>query len=80
MPDDGNALRLHHVGYMAKTEAEFQAAIAKFKADKFPTAIEGSIPGQLDFYYADTVPLLGHYTELVCMKPGGTYFANVPHN
>ncbi len=81
VPDRGDDIRLHHLGYMIDSEEEWRATIGQFEAAKIPAALAGSIGDILDYYYADTVAQLGHYCELVRLRPAGRdFWANVPHN
>jgi hypothetical protein len=78
--DDG--LRLHHLGYLIEDEGEWHAAIAQYETAGFKPALVGGIEGRMQWYYADTVATLGHYSELVrfTSQAGKAYWANVPHN
>lgn len=81
IPEDPDALRIHHQGYYARDRAEFDAVTAQYEAQGFPMATDAEMPGLLYYRYFDTVRVLGHYTEFVLMQPGGeAFFADVPHN
>ena len=81
VPDSDTGLRLHHLGYFAEDEADWNAVLGQFAAGGYRTALKGSIGDLLDYYYADTLAQLGHYTEVVHLRPGGgAYWANVPRN
>jgi hypothetical protein len=81
-PESDEALRLHHLGYMIDSEAEWRDTLAHCEAAGFGVASAGEIPGKMDWHYADTVALLGHYCELIryTSEAGKAYWANVPHN
>jgi glyoxalase/bleomycin resistance protein/dioxygenase superfamily protein len=78
--DDG--LRLHHLGYLIEDDEEWQATIRQFEDAGFAPALVGGAPNLMEWYYADTVATLGHYSELIRFKSeaGRAYWANVPHN
>ena len=82
IPEDDEGLRLHHLGYLIDSEAEWRQAIAQFEAAGFTPALVGGAPGLMDWYYADTVAMLGHYTELVryTSEAGKQFWAKAPHN
>lgn len=82
IPEDPQALRLHHLGYLIEDEADWDASIAQFERAGFAPALVGGIPGRMAWYYSDTVAALGHYTELIrfTSEEGRAYWADVPHN
>jgi len=81
IPEIDNAARLHHFGYLIDSEEQWHETIAQFEAAGIRSALAGSSGDILDYYYADTVAALGHYCELVRLKPGGKEFwAEVPYN
>jgi hypothetical protein len=82
IPGTDDGLRLHHLGYLIEDEDEWHAAIAQYETAGFKPALVGGIEGRMQWYYADTVATLGHYSELVrfTSQAGKAYWANVPHN
>lgn len=81
IPEADTAVRLHHFGYMIDSEEQWHETIGQFEAAGIRSALVGSSGDILDYYYADTVAELGHYCELVRLKPAGrNFWANVPHN
>lgn len=82
IPESDDGLRLHHLGYLIDDEAEWHAAIGQYEAAGFAPALVGGIEGRMQWYYADTVATLGHYSELVrfTSEAGKAYWADVPHN
>lgn len=82
IPEADDALRLHHLGYLIQDEADWQAAIAQYEVAGFAPALVGGIEGRMQWYYANTVAALGHYSELIrfTSETGKAYWANVPHN
>lgn len=81
IPEDENALRLHHLGHYASDRAEFDAVARQFERAGIAMVIDEELGDILSYRYFDTVALLGHYCEFVLMKPGGEKFwADVPRN
>jgi hypothetical protein len=81
LPRSDSAARFHHLGYMIENEEQWRETVGQFEVAGVPTAFAGSAGDLLDYHYADTVAHLGHYCELVRLKPAGRdYFAKVPHN
>jgi hypothetical protein len=80
-PEDPGDLRLHHLGHYADSREEFDAIADQFQAAGVPMVMDEEMGDILYFRYFDTVPLLGHYSEFVLMKPGGEWFwEKVPRN
>lgn len=81
IPESDTAARLHHLGYMLETEEEWRSTIGQFEASGFGVALADSANDFFDYYYPDTVAHLGHYCELIRLKPAGrAFWATVPHN
>ena len=81
IPDAADGVRLHHLGFLIRSDDDFRAAIAQLEAAGYPTAVSGSFGDNLDYHYADTTALLGHYYELINLKPAGeAFFARIPRN
>ncbi len=82
IPDSDEGLRLHHFGYLIDSEEEWRETIAGMEAAGIEPVLVGGAPGLMDWYYADTVKLLGHYTELMrfTSEAGKGFWANVPRN
>lgn len=81
LPEADSAVKLHHFGYMIQSAQQWQEVVGQFAAAGIRTALAGSAGDLLDYHYADTVASLGHYCELVRLKPAGRdYFSRVPHN
>lgn len=81
IPESESGARFHHLGFLIDDEDEYRNVVGQFEAAGFPTAFAGSSGDILDFHYADTVAELGHYCELVHLRPAGKdFFAPVPHN
>jgi extradiol dioxygenase family protein len=80
-PLDESTVRLHHLGFLIPTAEDYAAIVGQLERAGFPAAIAGSFGDQIDFHYADTTATLGHYYELIHLKPAGAdFFAQTPHN
>ena len=79
--DSSAALRFHHLGFLVDSTEEFEAAKAQLVAQGFPVVFDGSFGEVLDFCYVDTTAELGHYYEIIWLKPEGVnFFGRVPVN
>ena len=80
IPESDAAARLHHLGYMIDSDEDWRSTIGQFENAGFRSALaDGS--DFFDYYYSDTVAQLGHYCELIRLKPAGrAFWASVPHN
>ncbi|MBV1688884.1 VOC family protein [Novosphingobium sp. G106] len=77
----GPGIRFHHLGYLVKTEEDWQATLNTLRNNGFADAYSDDVPDVLNFIYADTTKELGHYCEYIFLKPGGLeMFAPVPRN
>ena len=81
IPESETSAKFHHLGYLIDSDTEYRKTVAQFEAAKIGVAFAGSVGDTLDFHFADTVAQLGHYCELVYLKPAGLdFFAQVPQN
>lgn len=81
IPASDTAARFHHLGYLIDSEEEYLSTVKQFEAAGISAGMAGRAGDMLDFHYADTVAQLGHYCELVHLRPAGqNYFSQVPHN
>lgn len=81
IPDAHNGVRLHHLGFLAFGDDDYHATVARLEAAGHATAHSGSFGDALDYHYADTRKLLGHYYELINLKSAGEeFFARIPRN
>jgi hypothetical protein len=81
LPAGGSGLRFHHLGFLVHSDQEWQATIRMFQDRGYPTVSSGTAEGLMDYHYADSTAVLGHYLELIHLQPGGeALFASVPRN
>lgn len=81
LKDGGSGIRFHHFGFLVKTQADWDATMQALAERKIADAMSGTIPDIIDYHYADTTDLLGHYCEYVHLRPGGLgMFDPVPQN
>lgn len=81
VPDGAADSRLHHLGFLVHDDAAWEAGIAQFANSGFTPAFAGAAGDALAFHYADSLGALGHYLELIHLKPAGKdFFAAVPRN
>jgi hypothetical protein len=82
IPERDDEVRLHHLGYLIESEADWHGAIGQYEAAGFAPALVGGVDGRMQWYYSDTVATLGHYCELIrfTSEAGKSYWADVPHN
>ena len=82
IPEARDGARLHHLGYLLEEKSDWDARIAQYENSGFSPAIFGEVPGVMDWYYSDTVDMLGHYVELIrfTTEAGKAYWADVPEN
>lgn len=74
-------LRFHHLGFLVDSAEEFDAAKAQLASQGFPVVFDGSFGEVLDFCYVDTTAELGHYYEIIWLKPEGvSFFGRIPVN
>ena len=76
LPDGVGPIRLHHLGYLIDDHA---AMLGRLKDMGYAVPLFGSMPGVLDYIYADTRADLGHYSEFIRLDEGGrAFFGAVP--
>ena len=81
IPASDSAAKFHHHGFLIEREQDYQQTVDQFNAAGYGAAFAGRSGDILDFHYADTVAQLGHYCELVHLRPAGLdFFAPVPQN
>jgi catechol 2,3-dioxygenase-like lactoylglutathione lyase family enzyme len=81
VPTTRDAMKLHHLGFLVHDEAEWRNALDQLAANGYADAYSGSFGDMLDFHYADSTAELGHYYELIHLRPEGeAFFAKIPRN
>jgi hypothetical protein len=82
LPPDGFGIRLHHFGFIVRSEQELDRISAALEAKRVPIAFDATMPGVARAVYADARRTLGHYLEYVYLRPESrrSYYAEVPHN
>lgn len=71
-------VRHHHFGMLVDSKAELSAIRAAHVESGTAIAMEGEMPGALDYLYVDTTQSLGHYLEYIRLEEGGrAMFAGV---
>jgi hypothetical protein len=80
LPDDGFAIRFHHLGYFIPTEAAWRAVLAEIETSGVKVFTATSVPGFLQARIVEA-PELGHYIEYVFPEAGGVaFFQGAPSN
>lgn len=80
LPDEGFAIRHHHLGFLIHDEAQWQALLATIERDGWTLLSKSHTPGFMQSCFVD-VPDLGHYFEYLFPEPAGLeFFENVPGN
>lgn len=81
IPDTAAGAKLNHVAYMLDSHDEWQAAMARFQEAGVSLPVVGEFGDIFDYFYADTVEQLGHFSEFTCLRAGGKDFlAEIPQN
>ena len=76
LPSAAGPIRLHHFGYLID---DHQAMIARLQSMGYDVPMAGSMPGALDYSYADTRCDLGVWSEFIRLDEGGkAFFGSVP--
>lgn len=82
IPDDPDAIRLHHHGYRVPDAAAWGAVNRQVAQGGWDTPLKGAVMnGQLNYLYVDTRASLGLYSEYVYLTGAATaLYDDVPHN
>lgn len=81
LPEDGFAIRFHHMGYITEDPSKWQEGVAALEAQGMPVALKREGSGWIDLCYFDARATLGHHLEFVLAHPAGKEFlAQVPTN
>lgn len=79
LPEDPREARFNHVAFMLDSLDAWHGAQAHFRAMNVAIPVCMSFGEVYEFFYADTVPQLGHWSEFLCLGPGGKDFmADIP--
>ena len=80
LPDDGFAIRHHHLGFIVQDEAQWAALEAEAGRIGAPLLNKRRNEGFIQSCFVDA-PELGHYLEYIFPEPAGLAFLNaVPGN
>jgi extradiol dioxygenase family protein len=78
LPRDGFAIKHHHLGYLIRDDAEWDALMQKVERDGWSMPHQRANPGFLKSCFVEA-PELGHYLEYICPEPAGlAFFESVP--
>ncbi len=81
LPASDEDARLNHVAYMLDSEEQWRAAQVHFGEVGIDLPVVMKFGEIFDYFYADTVASLGHFSEFVCLGPEGKEFlASIPRN
>lgn len=74
VPAAAGPIRLHHFGYLID---DHQAMVDRLHGMGYAVPLVGSMPGALDYSYADTRGDLGVWSEFIRLDEGGRAFFGV---
>ena len=81
LPDSDGGAKLNHVAYMMESEEQWRSAQTHFGDVGIALPVVMKFGKIFDYFYADTVAQLGHFSEFVCLGPEGKEFlASIPRN
>jgi hypothetical protein len=81
LPQDGFAIRHHHIAQLIESEAAFEAQRAEMAAKGVQIVVDGQSPGAARYFYTDHRATLGHYIEHIWYTPAGLAgMAQLPRN
>lgn len=79
LPNSDFAVRHHHFAYCLDSMEQLNEAEAKMRAQDIAIPVQGNGMEQVFFFYADTRPWLGHYSEyLTLTDKGRATYAQLP--
>lgn len=77
-PAIAGPIALHHFGYLID---DHEGMLQRLDAMGYEVPLFGSVPGALDYSYADTRAELGHFCEFIRLDEGGrALFDSVPRS
>ena len=71
IPETEGPIRLHHFGLLID---DYQATLKRMADMGYSVPLAGSMPGALDYIYADTREDLGVFSEFIRLDEGGRQF------
>ena len=78
LPDDGFAIRFHHLGFLIEDEAGWQQLVRELDDGEWPIAYSTLTGEFIDAFYIKA-PELGHYLEYVRpFAAGSAFYDSVP--
>lgn len=79
LPDEGIAVRFHHLCRRFANGADFEGELAALQARNLQLPIRGDVDGIGSYYYCDTRALLGHFVEgIVFDDRAADWLASIP--
>lgn len=79
LPADPGEARFNHVAFLLDSREEWSHAQAKFAEQGVAVPVSMPFGDIFEFFFADTVSQLGHWSEFLCLGPAGKEFlASVP--
>lgn len=76
LPADPAEARFNHVAFLLDSLEAWQSAQEQFRAQGTDVPIVMSFGDVFEFFYADTVAQLGHWSEFICLGAAGQQFLN----
>ncbi|MGE3693101.1 MAG: hypothetical protein AB7F98_17130 [Novosphingobium sp.] len=79
LPAEPHLARLNHAAFMLPSLEAWQGAQEHFRGMGVDMPVVMSFGDIFEFFYADTVAELGHWSEFICLGPAGADFlADIP--
>jgi hypothetical protein len=73
LPQEGFAIRHHHLGYLVESRAAWDALMARIAREGWSVAFRAQMPDFMDAIYIEA-PELEHYLEYMLPEPAGVAF------
>ncbi len=78
LPDEGFAIRFHHLGFLVADQSSWDALQSRIEADGWAVPQANNTPGFMRHCYIE-VPELGHFCEYIFPEQAGVeFFERVP--
>src|SRR3546814_1637050 len=69
IPDAADGVRLHHLGFLVRSDADFRAAVAQLEAAGYPTAHSGSFgDNRSEEHTSELQSLMRNSYAVFCLK------------